>query len=176
MVYEVRYGWNRKNVFIIIFLAIGAVGAVTLPDKPLYARILVLPFCVVGGLFTAYSAMNGKVALRVDETGVLFGGNPALRRSGAVHVPWQDITAVVLWRQHSAASIPYIGLARREGAPAVPGSIRGPVGRTAMRALAPHLPADVDISRPESGWGLDRERLSAAVSLFAPGVPVVDVG
>ncbi|MGO4431182.1 hypothetical protein AB4Z54_73470, partial [Streptomyces sp. MCAF7] len=120
--------------------------------------------------------MNGKVALRVDETGVLFGGNPALRRSAAVHVPWQDITAVVLWRQHSAASLPYIGLARREGAQAVPGSTRGPVGRATMRALAPHVPTDVDIVRPESGWRLDRERLSAAVSLFAPGVPVVDIG
>ncbi|WP_143676053.1 MULTISPECIES: hypothetical protein [Streptomyces] len=148
----------------------------TLPDKPLYARILVLPFAVVGGLFTAYSAINGKVALRVDETGVLFGGNPALRRSGAVHVPRQDITAVVLWRQHSAASIPYIGLARHEGAPAVPGGIRGPAGRVTMRALAPHLPADVDIFRPESGWRLGRERLGAAVTRFAPGVAVVDIG
>ncbi|MEU5022925.1 hypothetical protein [Streptomyces milbemycinicus] len=174
--YEVRYGWNRKNVFIIIFLAIGAVSAVTLPDKPLYARILVLPFCIAGGLFTAYSAINGKVALRVDETGVLLGGNPALRRSGAIHVPWQDITAVVLWRQHSAASILFIGLARREGAPAVPGGIRGPVGRLAMRALASHFPAGVDISRPESGWRLERERLGAAVARFAPGVPVVDIG
>jgi hypothetical protein len=174
--YETRYGWNRKNVFIIIFLAIGAVSAVALPDKPLYARILVLPFCVVGGLFTAYSAMNGKVALRVDETGVLLGGNPSLRRSDAIHVPWQDITAVVLWRQYSAASILFIGLARREGAPAVPGGVRGPVSRVTMRALASHFPAGVDIVRPESGWRLDRERLSAAVGLFAPGIRVVDIG
>ncbi|MES4900822.1 MULTISPECIES: hypothetical protein [unclassified Streptomyces] len=173
--YEVRYGWNRKNVFVIAFLAVGGTGAVTLPDKPLYVRIVALLFCVVGGVFTAYSSIRGKVALRVDETGVLFGGNPALRSSAAVHVPWQDITAVVLWRQHSAASIPYIGLARREGAPAVPGSVRGVVGRATMRALVPHLPSDVDVSRPESGWRLDRDRLRAAVARFAPGIPVVDI-
>lgn len=174
--YEVRYGWNRKNVFIIIFFAIGAVSAVTLPDKPLYARILVLPFCVAGGLFTAYSSMNGKVALRVDETGVLLGGNPALRRSGAIHVPWQDITAVVLWRHYSADSVLFIGLARHKDAPAVPGGIPGPVGRVAMRTLVSRFPAGVDIARPESGWRLDRERLGAAVARFAPGVPVVDIG
>ncbi|MDX3850366.1 hypothetical protein [Streptomyces sp. AK02-01A] len=175
-VYEARFGWDRKTAWTVALTAVFT-ACLLLPDIPLYARLLGLPLFGGGGLFMAYSAMSHKVALRVDETGVLLGGNPARYESTTAQVPWEDIAAVVLWRQHSAASIPYVGLALHRHAALPPGSSQGRVARATLRMLVPHLPADVvPASRPVSGWRLDKDRLTAAVAHFAPTIPVVDAG
>ncbi|MEU9789921.1 hypothetical protein AB0E27_04740 [Streptomyces sparsogenes] len=175
--YETRYGWDSRTRITVAAAAAFTVTCLVSPVMPLYARLPGLLLFGGGGLVMAYGAASGKVALRVDETGVLFGGHPLRYRVGTAHVPWQDITAVVLWRQDSAASIPWVGVARRPGAPPLPGARQGRAGRAVVRALVPHLPADVTLaSRPVSGWRLDKERLSDAVARFAPGTPVVDQG
>ncbi|GAB7106686.1 hypothetical protein JCM4814A_50000 [Streptomyces phaeofaciens JCM 4814] len=171
--YEARYGWDRRTVGVVAVSAVFTV-ALLLPGIPLLARILGLPLFGAGGLFMAYVALSRKVAFRVDETGVLLGGSPARYAATTGHVPWADITGVVLWRQEAGdASLPYVGVTRREGAPALPGD--GPTARAVVAHLVP-VPADVAMaSRAVTGWRLDRNRLVAAVAHFAPGIPVRDL-
>ncbi|WP_137994153.1 hypothetical protein [Streptomyces vilmorinianum] len=171
-VYRARYGWDRRTTGVVALSALFTV-VLLLPDMPLLGRILGLPLFGAGGLFLAYVAMSRKVAFRVDETGVLLGGNAARYRATTAHVPWADITGVVLWRQRTGrTTVPYVGVARREGAPPLPGS--GPANRAVLEFLTP-VSADVaQASRAVVGWRLDKDRLLAAVTHFAPDVPVRD--
>ena len=171
--YEARYGWDRRTVGVVAVSAVFTV-ALLLPGIPLAARILGLPLFGAGGLFMAYVALSRKVAFRVDETGVLLGGSPVRYAATTGHVPWADITGFVLWRQQAGdASLPYVGVTRREGAPALPGD--GPTARAVLAHLVP-VPADVaTASRAVTGWRLDKNRLVAAVAHFAPGIPVRDL-
>lgn len=171
-VYQARYGWDLRTTGIVALSAVFTT-VLLLPGIPLFARILGLPLFGAGGLFVAYMALSHKVAFRVDETGVLLGGNPARYRATSTHVPWGDITSFVLWRQAAGgASIPYVGVTRREGAPALPGD--GPKARAVLKGLVP-VPADVAMaSRAVTGWHFDKDRLVAAVAHFAPDTPVQD--
>ncbi|MFC5954054.1 hypothetical protein ACFP51_05970 [Streptomyces pratens] len=171
-VYQARYGWDLRTTGVVAVCAVFTV-LLLFSDMPLYARVLGLPLFGVGGLFMAYVALSGKVAFRVDETGVLLGGSPARYGTTTAHVRWGDITGVVLWRQATGrSSLTHVGVVRREGAPALPGD--GPKARAILEHLVP-VPADVAMtSRPVTGWHLDQERLMAAVTHFAPGLPVYD--
>ncbi|KOV67485.1 hypothetical protein [Streptomyces sp. MMG1121] len=168
--YQARYGWDRRTVRVVALSAVFT-AVLLLPGIPLYARILGLPLFGGGGLFMVYVAMSRKVAFRVDETGVLLGGSPARYEATTVHVPWGDITGFVLWYQAAGkATVPYVGVTRREGAPALPGG--GPKARAALEFLVP-VSADVAIaSRAVTGWRLDKESLFTAAAHFAPDVPV----
>ncbi|MFF0106325.1 hypothetical protein [Streptomyces hirsutus] len=111
---------------------------------PLYARLLGLPLFGVGGLLMAYVALSGKVAFRVDGTGVLLGGSPARYRATTAHVPWGDITGVVLWRRAAGrSSVPWVGVTRREGAPALSGD--DPKARAVLESISCRF-------RPMSRW------------------------
>ncbi|MFJ8150309.1 hypothetical protein ACIQ6R_35530 [Streptomyces sp. NPDC096048] len=169
-VYQARYGWDRRTAGIVALSAVFT-AVLLLPDIPLLGQILGLPLFGAGGLFMAYTAMSGKVALRVDETGVLLGGSPARYRATTTHVPWDDITGFVLWRQtEGGTSLPYVGVTRRKDAPPLPGD--GPKARAAIRRLVP-VSADVVLSsRAVNGWCLNTDQLTAAVDHFAPGTPV----
>ncbi|WP_143662229.1 hypothetical protein [Streptomyces sp. Amel2xC10] len=172
-VYEARYGWDRRTVGVVAVSAVFT-AALLLPDIPLIARVLGLPLFGAGGLFMAYVALSREVAFRVDETGVLLGGSPARYGATTAHVPWADITGFVLWRQQAGgASVPYVGVTRREGAPALPGD--GPKARAVLTHLVPVPPEVAVSSRALTGWHLDRTRLAGAVSHFAPGTPVHDL-
>lgn len=170
--YLARYGWDRRTAGIVALSALFT-AILLLPGIPLVGRILGLPLFGAGGLFMAYTAMSRKVAFRVDETGVLLGGSPARYRATTSHVPWGDITGFVLWHQAvGSTSLPYVGVTRRKDAPPLPGD--GPTARAALGALVP-VPADVALSsRAVNGWRLDRDRLAAAVTHFAPAIPIRD--
>ncbi|WP_405811992.1 hypothetical protein OG524_29565 [Streptomyces sp. NBC_01520] len=175
-VYEARYGMDRRNVGVLAVSALFTVILV-LGDFTPVQRVLGLVLFGGGGVLMAFTAMSRRVAFRVDGTGVLLGGSPARHLATTAHVPWEDITAVVLWQQHSAEGIPWVGVARRPDAGPLPGPGQGRAARATMRALAPGVPADVALaSRAVSGWHLDRDALAAAVAYFAPGVQVVDAG
>jgi hypothetical protein len=168
--YEARYGWDPRTTGVVALSAVFT-AILLLPDMPLVAQVLGLPLFGAGGLFLAYVALSRKVAFRVDESGVLLGGNPARYRSTTAHVPWNDITGFILWHQAAGgASVPYVGITRREGAPALPGD--GPRARAVVEHLAP-VPGDVAMaSRAVIGWRLDKDRLVAAAAHFAPDIPV----
>ncbi|MEU2678418.1 hypothetical protein ABZ638_16200 [Streptomyces sp. NPDC007107] len=170
--YEARYGWDRRTSLFVVtaavlstFMAVaGATPVLRWPGAVLFGG---------AGLFMAYGAMSRKVAFRVDGTGVLLGGSPARYSATTAHVPWQDITAVVLWQQHTAAGLRWVGVARRPGAVRLPGPGQGHRARAVMRAMAPEVPVDVALaSRAVTGWRLDHAALTAAVHRFAPDVPV----
>ncbi|GAB3168664.1 hypothetical protein [Streptomyces incanus] len=171
-VYQAHYGWDRRTTAVVVLCTVFT-AVLFFSDAPLYMRLLGLPLFGVGGLFMAYMAMSGKVAFRVDETGVLLGGNPARYGATTAHVPWGDITGVVLWRQTAGgAHVPYVGVTRREDAPALPGD--SPKARAVLGRLVPVPAGVVMTSRPVTGWRLDRDRLVATVAHFAPDIPVGD--
>ncbi|MGA5451997.1 hypothetical protein ACPCVO_35725 [Streptomyces umbrinus] len=171
-VYQARYGWDRRTTGIVAGSA-AFTAVLLLPGVPLLGQILGLPLFGAGGLLMAYMALSRKVAFRVDETGVLLGGNPARYRATTAHVPWGDITGFVFWRQAvGGTSVFYVGVTRRIGAPALPGE--GPAARSAVQRLVPVPPGVAMSSRAVNGWRLDKDRLAAAVAQFAPGTPVQD--
>ncbi|MFD9004082.1 hypothetical protein ACFV0T_24480 [Streptomyces sp. NPDC059582] len=171
-VYEARYGWDLKTTGVVAVCA-GFTAVLLFSDTPPLMQALGLLLFGGGGVFMAFMALSRKVAFRVDETGVLLGGSPARYAATTAHVPWQDVTALVLWRQTvRSASVPYVGVSRREDAPALPGD--GPKRRAVLERMVP-VPADVAIaSRAVTGWRLDQDRLATAVAHFAPDVPVRD--
>ncbi|MFJ2264259.1 hypothetical protein ACIOKD_39295 [Streptomyces sp. NPDC087844] len=170
--YQERYGWDLKTTGLVALCAVFT-AALLLPDIPLFARILGLPLFGGGGLLLAYSALSRKVAFRVDETGVLLGGSPARYKATTAHVPWGDVEGFVLWRQATgSASLPYVGVTRRKGSPALPGD--GPKARAIVKHLVPVSADTVMASRVVTGWRLDKDQLVAAVGHFAPTIPVQD--
>ncbi|QFG22549.1 hypothetical protein [Actinomadura sp. WMMB 499] len=138
-----------------------------LPDVSLLVRVL-------GGglfgtttlLFLAFMVLR-RVAFRVDAKGITVAGNPLRYRATLLFVPWQEVQTVVLWKQHLAQNMPYVGIQRNEDArPGKGGRGHDPV----LRAAAPHVPTEiVRSSRAVNGWRLDRDRLAAAVAPLRPG-------
>ena len=133
------------------------------------AHFVRTPFQLLSGL-----KWKKLVAFRVDEEGVLLGGAPARYEAQLAHVPWGDITSVVVWHQRTAGNgINYIGVQRKPGAPALRG-MNSRVSRETAAMLAPHVYYELFLaSRPINLWRLDPERLQAAVDAFAPHVPVL---
>ncbi|MDX2702746.1 hypothetical protein PV350_07760 [Streptomyces sp. PA03-6a] len=177
--YEARYGFDRRTVAVLL-AAVVFTSVLVMPGTgaPPAMRIAGGVLFGGGGLLIAANSLTRKVALRVDATGVLLGGTPLRHRATTVHVPWEDVTAVVLWKQPvpHGHRLPWIGVTRREGAPPLPGAGQGALARAAAGALAP-VPFDLLMaSRQVNGWRLDRRRLAAALEHFAPGVPLVDQG
>jgi hypothetical protein len=110
-VYEARYGWDRRTVGVVA-VSVFFTAVLLLPDIPLFARILGIPLFAGGAVVMSAAALSRKAALRVDGTGVLLGGSPPRYAATTAHVPWADITAVVLWAQDTAGgALPYVGRA-----------------------------------------------------------------
>lgn len=175
-VYEARYGFDRRTSGVLaVAVLFSAVLLMPGTGTPLAVRIAGTVLFTGGGLVMAAGSLTRKVAFRVDGTGVLLGGSPLRYRTTTVHVAWEDITAVVLWRQPlPGSSIPWVGVSRREGAPPLPGPGQGSTTRALGGALVP-VPVEVLLSsRAVSGWRLDEQRLTEAVAHFAPGVPIRD--
>ena len=67
----------------------------------------------------------------------------------------------------------YVGLVRRAGAPPLAGRSAQFVGRIMAAAVARGISGDTLMaSRGIDGWSLDKDRLTAAVEHFAPGIPI----
>ncbi|MDX2643216.1 hypothetical protein ACFYYN_10800 [Streptomyces sp. NPDC001902] len=175
--YEARYGFDRRTVAVLLG-AVVFTAVLVMPGMGFPLRIAGGVLFGGGGLLIAANSLTRRVALRVDATGVLLGGVPLRYRATTAHVPWEDVTAVVLWKQPVPYGhrVPWIGVQRREGAPPLPGPGQGALARAVAGALVP-VPFDLVIaSRQVNGWRLDRRRLAAALEHFAPGVPLVDQG
>jgi len=176
--YVARFGWTRRDLFLLpfclLFVAIGTTMAVT--GEPVLGALGVLMGAAYVVLWTT-AFLSRRVALAVTVEGITLGLIPPWPASRIALVPWSDVEAVVLWRQAAGyASVRYIGVQRRAGAPPLPGSARSPMLRRINKTLVPaHLPtALVADSRPVSFWRLNKARLVAAINQFAPHVPVVD--
>ncbi|MEY9968603.1 hypothetical protein ABIA33_006687 [Streptacidiphilus sp. MAP12-16] len=183
--YEVRYGWNRKSVFVLLgslaFLAApllfsqyssARVDGITVPMPVISVLSALLGLCgVVAGLATVLSR---RLALRVDADGVTLGSLPLRSATGEAFVPWEEITAVELWVQHAGrARMPYVGLHRAPGTATLPGAARSRVAQAANTALTGQSAELLAASRPVNFWHLDRPGFLAAVQQNAPTTPVI---
>jgi hypothetical protein len=128
-------------------------------------------FAVLVVILRVNQLRTGRIALEVGPVGIRIGQTPTLYSGRPVAVPWRSITEVVVLppRVLSPAdlgrSVSSIGVRLRPDAPL-------PAG---VRALV-REPGGVGplVTRPVRGWVLDRNRLVAAVSAYAPGVRVVE--
>ncbi|MFA1544519.1 hypothetical protein [Actinomadura monticuli] len=172
-VYEVRYGPTLKNTVLMISSLVLALGCL-LPEVPLHIRVPGILLFGTGVVIFLAMTFSRQVAFRVDAEGILVAGGPFRYRASLLSVPWTDVKAVVLWRQHAAQNIPYVGVLRHEDRPA--DKPVGKAGRLLYGAVAGHVPAEVaKASRQVNGWRLDRDRLAAAVAHFAPDVQIIDL-
>jgi len=177
LAYEARFGWNPRSGFVIIcgalFVAIGIF-------IPMSTALRVVDFAFFGGgaILMLGVVCSRQLALRVDAQGVTLGGMPPRHRSKTTFVPWADVEKVVLWEQTLppyGQHMPWIGLVRRPGAPALAAARGQRFARGVTTALAlPVSPETLSTSRGVNGWRLDKQRLAAAIHRFAPGVPLVD--
>lgn len=183
-IYQARFGWTTQTTRVVasalVFLAVTA-----LPGFPLWFAVVVYVLFGGGTIFFLIRTLSGALALRVDERGVTIGRLPGLNGTTTWEVPWDNITAVVLFEQVLMSSplrrkplaMGYVGLQLRERpVDGIPGG-QGRFARTVSGPTLRHVPASVVAgSLAISGWRLDRERLDRAVAAFAPGVRVVDLG
>jgi hypothetical protein len=117
------------------------------------------------------------VAFRADHAGITLGSDRLLPRRPAVFIPWADVERIVLYPRRKAAGfgdylwasgeVEYIGVQRRDGAPAL---ARG--SKQAPWCPVPGVAAGA--TRPIKNWRLDRERLAAVTAAVAPDIPVID--
>lgn len=173
-VYDARYGLGGRTGLIIVIALVFAILGIVLPLST-GLRIADIVLFGGGGLFMLGVATSHRVAFRVDARGVTLGGVPPRYRSGTHFVPWADIEKVVLWQQKlpHGGSMRYVGLVRRAGAPPLAGRSAQFVGRIMAAAVARGISGDTLMaSRGIDGWSLDKDRLTAAVEHFAPGIPI----
>lgn len=173
-VYVARYGPNLKNGAMLAGSVLFASASIVL-DVPLHIRVLGGVLFGAGALMALLFMVDRRVALRVDAEGITLAGGLPRYNANLLSVPWAEIRAVVLWKQHSAVNSPYLGLKLHSDS----ATLRADSGRgrIALEYLAPHVPFEVArFSRPVNGWRLDRERLASSVAHFAPDVHIIDLG
>lgn len=186
-VYEVRYGWTRKSVVLLVASLVFC-AAPLLMSGYASARVDGLPVPIwlidvlsvllgLAGLVTTLAApLTRKTALRVDADGVLIGGSPLRYTATTLTIPWAEIAAMELWVQcvqvnTRTVRTPYIGVRRVEGTVPVPGPV-GRVGGRVATGLTGKDSALIAASRPVTLWRVDQSRLRAALAVHAPDVPL----
>src|SRR5580698_97421 len=183
-VYVERYRWT-PTVALGIAADLAFVLLTVFFIAPLFIR---LPVLAVFGWFAVISiatVLSRRVALRVDEAGVTFGGGPFRYEATTRSHRWEDIEAITLWKRYlpvtigrwtpfSFGPIEYIGLRRRPGAPSITAGGRGradwPGYMTPVKGVA------AGAARNIVAFVLDKDRLAQAVAAFAPTVAIEDGG
>lgn len=177
--YEERYRLTgRAAVGLVAGLL--SVGLGVLWQSPLLsAAAVVLAVPVIFAAISVVLAMPGVIAVarrmiafRADYAGVMLGAVPdsmTFLRSSAVFVPWADVERIVLRPEGhgGCAQVRWVAVQRREGA-----LVLAQGGE-----LAPGYPVPggaAEITRPITGWRLNRERLAAVIAAVAPAVPIID--
>jgi hypothetical protein len=115
-------------------------------------------------------AAHRQVALRIDDTGITFGGSPRRYAATTSHIPWSDITAVVLWRQ---APLCHVGVLGPDDLLQLPDVLAGRARMWVSPQVA-QVPGLAHGSRAVLGWRLDADRLATAVRHYAPAVLFID--
>jgi len=109
-----------------------------------------------------------RYPLRADHAGITLGPQHyPLASRPATFVPWADVEQIILYTGYQDGTpAPWIGIRRREGAPALPsGNEQDP------SCPVPGVAAGA--ARRNKGLRLDRERLAAVTAAVAPGISVV---
>ncbi|MEV0251418.1 hypothetical protein AB0H76_32830 [Nocardia sp. NPDC050712] len=163
---------------MVLSSALFVAAAILVPGMSPVLRIATLLLFGGGGLLLVAVALSRKVALRVDQAGITLGGQPLRYESGTLRIPWAEVQAVVLWRQHSAAGIAWIGVLRSVDAPPLPSTPAGATGRRVHSAAAAISGAPdarlLECGRTINGWKLDTAQLAATLRAIAPQVELID--
>jgi hypothetical protein len=107
--------------------------------------------------------------LRADHAGITLGRQRyPLASRPATFVSWHDVEQIILYTGYQGGGpAPWIGIRRREGAPALPsGNEQDP------SCPVPGVAAGA--TRRNKGLRLGRERLAAVTAAVAPGISVVE--
>ena len=117
----------------------------------------------------ASRAFFRRYPLRADHAGITLGRQRyPLTSRPATFVPWADVEQIILYTAYQGGGpAPWIGIRRREGAPALPSG----------NEQAPFCPVPgvaAGATRRNKGSRLDRERLAAVTAAVAPGISVVE--
>jgi hypothetical protein len=178
--YDERYQWTATTSYLLLGCLAFIVPMVLL-RPPLILEILVVGMFGWMAVYTVATVFSFRVAFRVDERGVTFGGGPFRYRSSTRFFPWDDIEAIVLWKRYvpfmvgrwtlfKMGPIRYIGLQRHAGARAIRRGGRGLADRPAY--LAPVRGIAAGAAYNITTWVLDPDRLGEAVAVFAPTVRI----
>jgi hypothetical protein len=178
--YVERYRWTPTiGIGIALALAFVAIGVFAVP--PLIIRIPVVAFFGWAALFSIATVLSRKVALRVDEAGITFGGGVFRYNETTRFHRWADVEAITLWQRYipltigrwspfAFGPIHYIGVRRRPGAPPITPGGRGRADWPAFMAPATGVAAGA--ARSATAFVIDEARLARAVAAFAPAVPI----
>ena len=117
----------------------------------------------------ASRAFFKRYPLRADHAGITLGRQHyPLASRPAMFVPWADVEQIILYTGYQGGGpAPWIGIRRREGAPALPSG----------NEQAPFCPVPgvaAGATRRNKGLRLDRERLAAVTAAVAPGISVIE--
>jgi hypothetical protein len=175
--YETLHGLGGRTVPALLLCLAFVIGALV---AKVPVGVLIAVLVVFGGSGTALlvHGVSGRIALRVDASGVTLGGTPLRYKATTRFVPWSDIERIVLWRRWlpRGGSITYIALAGR--ADALQADSR--VARLAAKAnalAAPPISGSTYLGlRAVTGWHLDVSRLAAATAYYAPSVRIESPG
>jgi hypothetical protein len=170
--YEERYRLTSKDAVplagIVVVTVVGGIWFHTVAGIVI-GGALALPYIIV--------IAGRRVAFRADHTGITLGVNLTGLKFYAVRVPWADVEQIVLYslRQQSSKQDvigslrDYIGIKRREGAPALRHG-----NQPAANCPEPRVAAGA--TRAITTWQLDRSRLAAVTAVAAPAIRIVDYG
>ena len=117
----------------------------------------------------ASRAFFKRYPLRADHAGITLGRQHyPLASRPATFVPWADVEQIILYTGYQGGGpAPWIGIRRREGAPALPSG----------NEQAPFCPVPgvaAGATRRNKGLRLDHERLAAVTATVAPGISVIE--
>jgi hypothetical protein len=163
--YEERRRRGREALRLAVGLL--AVGLGLLWHTPLTGPV------VLAGLLAAIPAVLTlalpPVAFRADHAGITLGSDRLLPRRPAVFIPWTDVEKIMLYPGYtgSAGQAHYIGVQRRDGAPALPYGNEQAPGCPVPGVMA-------GATRRVIRWRLDRARLGAVIVAVAPGIRVIE--
>jgi len=116
----------------------------------------------------ASRAFFKRYPVRADHAGITLGRQRyPLASRPAMFVPWADVEQIILYTGYQGGGpAPWIGIRRREGAPALPSG-----NEQDLFCPVPGVPAWA--TRRIKGVRLDRERLAAVTATVAPGISVI---
>lgn len=134
-----------------------------------HTQLIFAALTVLAVIPAALAVALRPVAFRADHTGITLGSGRQLPHRPAAFIRWADVEKIILYPGYTSGGdqMQYIGVQRRDGAPALP---RG--NKQAPWCPVPGVAAGA--TRPIKNWRLDRERLAAVTAAVAPGIFVID--
>jgi hypothetical protein len=161
--YEERY--RRGRAVFGLAVALLVVGWGLLSHSPLFA--VILPVLVA--IPTVLTLALRPVAFRADHAGITLGSDRVQLRNPAVFIPWADVEKIIFYSAYTRTDMhaQYIGIQRRDGAPALPSG-----NHQAPGCPVPGVAAGA--TQRVIHWRLDRDQLAAVTAAVAPGTPVIE--